>query len=73
MGPWVLINGIWYYGTAAALAGQLDLRDDQQMLHESLEEEKQADVRLTKLAKGEVNPDALAVRFARAFADTIDN
>jgi ferritin-like metal-binding protein YciE len=48
------------YGTAAALAGQLDLRDDQRMLHESLEEEKQADVRLTKLAKGEVNPDALA-------------
>jgi ATP-dependent DNA ligase len=29
----------------AALAGQLDLRDDQQMLHESLEEEKQADAR----------------------------
>jgi ferritin-like metal-binding protein YciE len=28
------------YGTAAALAGQLDLRDDQRMLHESLEEEK---------------------------------
>lgn len=48
------------YGTAAALAGQLDLRDDQRMLHESLEEEKEADVRLTNLAKGEVNPDALA-------------
>ena len=48
------------YGTAAALAGQLDLRDDQRMLHASLEEEKEADVRLTKLAKGEVNPDALA-------------
>jgi ferritin-like metal-binding protein YciE len=48
------------YGTVAALAGQLDLRYDQQMLHESLEEEKQADARLTKLAKGEVNPDALA-------------
>jgi ferritin-like metal-binding protein YciE len=48
------------YGTVAALAGQLDLRHDQQMLHESLEEKKQADVRLTKLAKGEVNPDALA-------------
>jgi ferritin-like metal-binding protein YciE len=48
------------YGTVAALAGQLDLRDDQQMLHESLEEEKQADLRLTKLAKREVNPDALA-------------
>jgi ferritin-like metal-binding protein YciE len=30
------------------------------MLHESLEEEKQADLRLTKLAKREVNPDALA-------------
>jgi len=44
----------------AALAGQLDLRNDQQMLHESLEEKKQADVRLTKLAKGEVNPEALA-------------
>jgi ferritin-like metal-binding protein YciE len=30
------------------------------MLHESLEEEKQADLRLTKVAKSEVNPDALA-------------
>jgi ferritin-like metal-binding protein YciE len=48
------------YGTVAALAGELDLRDDQQMLHESLEEEKQADLRLTKVAKSEVNPDALA-------------
>jgi ferritin-like metal-binding protein YciE len=48
------------YGTAAALAGQLDLRDEQRMLHESLEEEKEMDVLLTELAKGEVNPDALA-------------
>jgi len=48
------------YGTAAALAGQLELRDDQRMLHESLEEEKKTDVLLTRLAKGEVNPDALA-------------
>jgi len=48
------------YGTVAALAGQLELRNDQKMLHESLEEKKQADVRLTKLAKGEVNPEALA-------------
>ena len=48
------------YGTAAALAGQLDLREDQRMLHGSLEEEKQMDVLLTELAKGEVNPDALA-------------
>ena len=48
------------YGTAAALAGQLDLRDEQKMLHLSLEEEKRADALLTQLAKREVNPDALA-------------
>ena len=48
------------YGTAAALAGQLDLRDDQRILHQSLEEEKQADAALTKLAKGEVNQHAAA-------------
>jgi ferritin-like metal-binding protein YciE len=48
------------YGTAAALAGQLDLRDDQRTLHQSLEEEKEADEALTQLAKGEVNQDAVA-------------
>lgn len=48
------------YGSAAALAGQLDLRDDQMLLHDSLLEEKEADARLTDIAKGEVNPDALA-------------
>ena len=48
------------YGTAAALAGQLDLRDEQKMLHLSLEEEKRFDELLTKLAKREVNRDALA-------------
>jgi ferritin-like metal-binding protein YciE len=48
------------YGTAAALAGQLDLRDEQKMLHLSLEEEKRCDLLLTQLAKREVNPDALA-------------
>jgi len=48
------------YGTAAALAGQLDLRDDQHLLHKSLEEEKEADMMLTRLAKAEVNRDALA-------------
>jgi len=48
------------YGTAAALAGQLNLRDEQKMLHLSLEEEKRADLLLTQLAKREVNPDALA-------------
>jgi hypothetical protein len=30
----------------------LDLRDEQRMLHETLEEEKEADALLTKLAKG---------------------
>ena len=48
------------YGTAAALAGQLELRDDQRMLHDSLEEERKVDAALTKLAKGEVNQDAAA-------------
>jgi len=48
------------YGTAAALAGQLDLRDEQKMLHLSLEEEKRTDALLTQLAKREVNPHALA-------------
>ena len=48
------------YGTAAALAGQLDLRDEQKMLHLSMEEEKRMDAVLTKLAKREVNPDAVA-------------
>jgi ferritin-like metal-binding protein YciE len=48
------------YGTAAALAGQLDLRDEQKMLHLSLEEERRCDLLLTQLAKREVNPDALA-------------
>jgi ferritin-like metal-binding protein YciE len=48
------------YGTAAALAGQLDFRDEQKMLHLSLEEERQTDALLTQLAKREVNPDAVA-------------
>ncbi len=48
------------YGTAAALAGQLDFRDDQDMLHQSLERERKADKLLTQLAKAEVNRDALA-------------
>jgi ferritin-like metal-binding protein YciE len=48
------------YGTAAALAGQLGLRDEQKMLHLSLEEERRADILLTQVAKREVNPDAVA-------------
>src|SRR6516225_1823689 len=46
------------YGTAEALASQLELRDDQRMLHDSLEEERKTNAALTKLAKGEVNQDA---------------
>lgn len=37
------------YGTAAALAGQLDFRDDQRTLHVSLEEERQAGLLLPPL------------------------
>ncbi|RZN12768.1 hypothetical protein CWO91_02470 [Bradyrhizobium genosp. SA-3] len=48
------------YGSAAALAGQLEFREDQNILHESLEEEKATDALLTTLAKSEVNSDALA-------------
>jgi ferritin-like metal-binding protein YciE len=48
------------YGTAAALAGQLDMRDEQELLHRSLEEEKRTDFLLTQLAKREVNPEAVA-------------
>jgi ferritin-like metal-binding protein YciE len=48
------------YGSAAALAGQLDLREDQKILHECLEEERETDALLTKLAKSEVNQHALA-------------
>jgi ferritin-like metal-binding protein YciE len=47
------------YGMVAVLAGQLDLRDDQEVLHESLEEEKEADAKLTELAKSEVNQAAV--------------
>lgn len=48
------------YGSAAALAGQLDLRDDQKQLHAILEEERRADKLLSGLAKGEVNQAAAA-------------
>jgi ferritin-like metal-binding protein YciE len=48
------------YGTAAALAGQLDLRDEQKILHMNLEEEREFDAVLTRLAKGEVNRIALS-------------
>jgi len=46
------------YGSAAALAGQLDFREDQKLLHAILEEERRADKLLTDLAKAEINHDA---------------
>lgn len=48
------------FGTAAALAGQLDQRDDQRILHQCYEEVRRADSALSELAKREVNPHALA-------------
>jgi ferritin-like metal-binding protein YciE len=56
----VLHYQIAAYGTAAALAGQLGFRDDQQVLHACDEEVKRADHALTDLAKRIVNPDAVA-------------
>jgi ferritin-like metal-binding protein YciE len=55
----VLHYQIAAYGTAAALAGQLDLWDDQEVLHAWGEEEKRTDQALTDLAKRIVNPDAV--------------
>ena len=46
------------YGTGAALAGQLDLLEDQRLLHEALEQERKADRLLSVVAKKVVNPDA---------------
>ena len=56
------------YGSAAALARQLNLAEDLRMLHETLEEEKEADLSLTVLAESEINPDALAAQFAPSSA-----
>ena len=53
-------SSITAYGVVASLAGWLDLRDDQRLLHKSLEEEKETDAELTKLAKSEINRDAVA-------------
>jgi ferritin-like metal-binding protein YciE len=53
------------YGTAAALAGQLDLRGDRQILHTGLEEVKAVDAALTEIAKRVVNRDA-AIAYNRA-------
>jgi ferritin-like metal-binding protein YciE len=47
-------------GTTAAFAGQLGLREDQGLLHRSLEEAKRFDEALTRFAKGTLNPYSLA-------------
>jgi ferritin-like metal-binding protein YciE len=52
------------YGAAAALAGQLGWRDDQRLLHQSLDEKKRADAELTQLAEDEINPAAAAAEEA---------
>jgi len=48
------------FGSAAELAGQLDLPDDQKVLHACAQEEKRTDNALSKLAKVEINPSAVA-------------
>jgi ferritin-like metal-binding protein YciE len=47
-------------GTAAALAGQLGLRDDQRVLLASADDAKRIDLLLSDIAEEVVNPDALA-------------
>jgi ferritin-like metal-binding protein YciE len=46
------------YGTTAAFAGQLGLREDQRLLHRGLREAKRLDEALTRFAKGSLNPYA---------------
>jgi ferritin-like metal-binding protein YciE len=48
------------YGTLATWAKQLGRDDDLRVLHGILEQEKQADDKLTLLAKSNVNPTAVA-------------
>jgi ferritin-like metal-binding protein YciE len=46
------------YGTLSTWAKQLGLQEDLRTLHAILEQEKQADEKLTSLAKEAVNPSA---------------
>jgi ferritin-like metal-binding protein YciE len=48
------------YGTTAAFAAQLGLREDQRLLHRTLEEAKRLDETLTRFAMGTLNPCALS-------------
>lgn len=50
------------YGTLATWAKQLGLDEDVRTLHEILEQEKEADNKLTDLAKANVNPTAHAAQ-----------
>lgn len=49
------------YGTLATWAKELKLDEDLKVLHGILEQEKQADEKLSKLAKSTVNPHASAM------------
>jgi ferritin-like metal-binding protein YciE len=55
------------YGTARTMARTLGLDRAAELLEQTLEEEKQADARLTAIAEREVNPEAVraGVRHAR--------
>ena len=46
------------YGTVCTYAEQLDRRDDHDLLGQTLEEEKETDGKLTRLAEQVVNPEA---------------
>lgn len=48
------------YGSARTFAEQLGFQEAAQMLQETLDEEKEADVLLTKIAEGSVNAEAMA-------------
>jgi len=54
------------YGTAAALAGQLQMRTIKRWLHESLEEEERWIAKLTHSCQGRGDRDALAPRITVA-------
>ncbi len=47
------------YGTVCAYAKELGLEDQQNLLHETLEEEKEADDKLTQIAESVVNIEAV--------------
>lgn len=52
------------YGTARTFAGILGKKDAQNLLQETLEEEAEADRRLTELAESSINPKAAEMQMA---------